>query len=105
MTQTLETGKKTTLSKVLNPADTVMDVATAPTVTKGRAYLFNGQQEERCSYNGIIGNQLQNVVRNLSTTAIPATAGTGLKWIAGTRVKFVAMHDQLVDRGEDINFA
>lgn len=51
MTQTLETGKKTTLSKVLNPADTVMDVATAPTVTKGRAYLFNGQQEERCSYN------------------------------------------------------
>lgn len=104
MTQTLETGKKTTLSKVLNPADTVMDLATAPTVTKGRGYLFNGQQEERFSYNGIIGNQLQNVVRNLSTTAIPATAGTGLKWIAGTRVKFVIMHDQLIDRGEDIDF-
>lgn len=44
-------------------------------------------------------------MRGLSQTAIPATAGTGLKWIAGTRVKFVAMHDQLVDRGEDINFA
>lgn len=62
-------------------------------------------QEEWFSYNGITGNQLQNVVRGLSQTAIPATAGTGLKWIAGTRVKFVAMHDQLVDRGEDINFA
>jgi len=105
MTQTLETGKKTTLSKVCNPWDTVMDLATAPTITKGRGYLFNWSQEEWFSYDGIIGNQLQNVVRWLSTTAIPATAGTGLKWIAGTRVKFVAMHDQLVDRGEDINFA
>lgn len=30
----------------------------------------------------------------MSKTADPATSGTGLTWIAGTKVKLVQMHDQ-----------
>jgi len=37
------------------------------------------------------------LTRGLSKTADPATAGTGLTFIAGTPVKLVAMHDQLPD--------
>ena len=37
----------------------------------------------------------------MSKTADPATAGTGLDWMAGTVVKIVAMHDQLADKGQD----
>jgi hypothetical protein len=36
----------------------------------------------------------------LSKTAIPATAGTGLSWIAGTIVQLVDMHDQLWDESK-----
>jgi hypothetical protein len=40
----------------------------------------------------------------LSQTADPATAGTGQVWIAGTKIKLVAMHDQMLDKleGDDV---
>ena len=36
----------------------------------------------------------------MSQTADPATAGTGLTWIAGTKVKLVQMHDQCWNSAE-----
>lgn len=100
MTQTIESGFKTTLSKALEAADTTMYVATAPTVTKGRVYLTNWQQEERISFTGVSGSTLTWLTRGLSQTADPATAGTGLRWIAWSVVKLVVMHDQLLDKNE-----
>jgi hypothetical protein len=40
----------------------------------------------------------------LSKTADPSTAGTGTAWIAGTTIKLVAMHDQMVDKQEATTF-
>lgn len=100
MTQTKETWYKSTLAKLLEPADTTMDVATAPTVTKGRLYLTNWQQEERIGFSWVSGTTLQNLTRWLSKTADPATSWTWLTWIAWTVVKLVIMHDQLVDKLE-----
>lgn len=100
MTQTKESWYKSTLAKLLEPADTTMEVATAPTVTKGRLYLTNWQQEEWIQFSWVSGTTLQNLTRWLSKTADPATAWTWLTWIAWTVVKLVVMHDQLVDKLE-----
>lgn len=101
MTNTFQSGFVTTTSRKINPSDTTILLKVAPTITKGRIYISNSAQEEWISYDGITGNELQNCVRWLSKTATPATAGTGLTWIAGTKVKFVAMHDQLLDKQND----
>jgi len=98
MVQTYQSGFKTTLAIILNPTDTTATLATVPTVTKGRLYLSDWQQEERMSFTGVSWSTVTGLTRGLSKTADPATAGTGLTWIAGTRVKLVAMHDQLVDK-------
>jgi len=97
MTTTYESGFKTYLAAKLNPTDVTMTVATAPTRTAGRIYLKSWSQEERISYTGVTGTTLTGLTRWLSKTADPATAGTGLTFIAGTPVKLVAMHDQLPD--------
>ncbi len=104
MVNTYESGFKTTLSIICNPTDTVLNLATVPTRTAGRLYLSNGSQEEWISYTGVSGSTVTWCTRWLSQTADPATAGTGLTWLAGTRVKLVAMHDQLPDKQQPTTF-
>lgn len=92
-----ESWYRSILAAKLAPADSTMTVATPPTVTSGRLYLNNWAQEERIKFTWVSGSTLTGLVRWLSKTADPATAGTGLSWIAGTEVKLVDMHDQLWD--------
>lgn len=77
-----------------------MEVATAPTVTKGRLLLQKGSTKEWIKYTGVSGTTLTGLTRGLSQTADPSTAGTGLTWKAGTQVTLVSMHDQLLDKQE-----
>ena len=95
---TFESWFKTTLSKVFDASDTTCYVATAPTVTSGRMYATNWQQEEWFSYSWVSGSTLTGCVRGLSQTADPSTAWTWKKWIGWTVIKFVAMHDQIPDK-------
>ena len=91
-----ESGYKSTLATKLNPWDTSMTVATAPTITSGRVYLKSWSQEEWMSFSWLSGNTLTWLTRQLSRTAIPATSqGSGYTWTAGTVVRIVAMHDQI----------
>lgn len=100
MAQTLETGYVTYLKEKLEPADTEMEVAVAPTVTKGRLYLKNGWQEEWIEFDGVSGTTLQTLARNLSKTSDPATTWTWKTRLAWTQVELVVMHDQLWDKLE-----
>lgn len=93
-----ESGYKSILAAKLDPADTSMTVAEAPTITAGRLYLKSWSQEEWIAFTGVSGTTITGLTRGLSQTADPATAGTGLTWIAGTAVKLVAMHDQIDDK-------
>jgi len=95
-----QTWFKTTLAAKLNPAVTTITLATAPTATTGRLYLKNWTQEEWISFTGVSGSTCTGLTRTLSQTADPATAGTGLTWIAGTKVKLVQMHDQCWNSAE-----
>lgn len=91
-----ETGYKSTLAVKLNPGDTSMTVAVAPTITAGRLYLKSGSQEEWIDFTGVSGTTLTWLSRQLSKTSTPATSqGSGYTWIAGTPVRIVAMHDQM----------
>lgn len=105
MTQTLESGYRTTTTSKIAPSDTTIFVKTSPAITKGRLYLSNWWQEERVSFDTIttVGSayRLNNCVRWLSRSADPATAWTWLTWIAGTVVKIVLMHDQPLDKQND----
>jgi len=60
--------------------------------------LINGNITEWISYTGVSGSTITGLTRNLSTTADPATGGTGLDWGAGSQILMVAMHDQIVDK-------
>ena len=104
MTQTFQSGFSTYLTRKLEAADTTAYVATAPTVTKGRIFITDGQNKERISYTGVSGSTLTWLTRWLSQTADPATSWTGTAWIAGTTIKLVAMHDQLPDKQEATTF-
>jgi len=101
MSVTFQSGFKATIAVKVNPADTSIELSTAPTKTKGRIYLSNGAQEEWISYTWVTGTTLTWCTRWLSKTADPSTSGTGLTWIAGTTVKLVAMQDQLLDKQQD----
>lgn len=91
-----ESWFKTTLAVKLNPGDTSMTLAIAPTVTAGRIYLKSGNQEEWINFTGVSGTTLTWLSRQLSKTLVPATSqGSGYTWIAGTPVRLVAMHDQM----------
>ena len=91
-----ESWFKTTLAVKLNPWDTSMTLAIAPTVTAGRIYLKSGNQEEWINFTGVSGTTLTGLSRQLSKTLVPATSqGSGYTWIAGTPVRLVAMHDQM----------
>lgn len=98
--QTFQSGFETTLALRLDPSDTTATLASVPTVTKGRMYLDNWEQKEWIKFTGVSGSTITGLVRGLSQTADPATAGTWLTWIAGTKIKLVAMHDQMLDRLE-----
>ena len=78
-----------------------MTVATAPTITSGRIFLDNGAQQERIQFTVVTDKVISGLTRGLSRTSSPATAGTGLARIAGTPLKIVAMHDQLIDKQLD----
>ncbi len=104
MTATYESGYNSTISLPLSASATSIEVATAPTRTKGRMKIYSWNLKERISYTGVSWTTLTGVTRWLSKTWIPATAGTGLPWIAWTKIKLVAMHDQLPDINEDTAF-
>lgn len=105
MTNTFESGYRTTTTSKISPSDTQIFIKTQPAITKGRVYLSNSWQEERVSFDTVttVGSvyRLNNCVRWLSRSADPATAWTGLTWIAGTVVKIVLMHDQPLDKQND----
>ena len=101
MAQTTQTWFNTTLASKLSPADTTLELATAPTITAGRVKVWVWSTAEWVKFTGLSGTTLTGLVRWLSKTAIPATAGTGLSHVAGTVVKIVFMHDQLLDREID----
>ena len=91
-----ESGYKSTLATKLNPWETSLTVATAPTITAGRVYLKSWSQEEWMEFTGVSGNTLTWLVRQLSKTAVPAVSeGSGYTWTAWTVVRIVAMHDQI----------
>lgn len=91
-----ESGYKSTLATKVNPWDTSITVATAPTITAGRLYLKSGSQEEWMEFTGLSGNTLTGITRQLSKTAVPAVSeGSGYTWTAWTVVRIVAMHDQI----------
>lgn len=91
-----ESGYKSTLATKVNPWDTSITVATAPTITSGRIYLKSGSQEEWMEFTGLSGNTLTGITRQLSKTAVPAVSEwSGYTWTAWTVVRIVAMHDQI----------
>lgn len=91
-----ESGYKSTLATKLNPGDTQLTVATAPSITNGRIYLKSWSQEEWMSFSGLDGNKLTWLVRQLSKTATPAVSEwDGYTWTAWTVIRIVAMHDQI----------
>ena len=91
-----ESGYKSTLATKVNPWDTSITVATAPTITSGRLYLKSGSQEEWMEFTGVSGNTLTWITRQLSRTSIPAVSEWGgYTWTAWTVVRIVAMHDQI----------
>lgn len=91
-----ESGYKSTLATKVNPWDTSLIVSTAPTITAGRLYLKNWNQEEWMSFTWLEGNTLTWLTRQLSRTTIPAVSEwDGYTWTAGTVVRIVAMHDQI----------
>lgn len=93
-----ESGKRTTVSKPISPADTTIYLASVPTVTSGRLYLKNDAQEERISYSGVSWSTVTGCNRNLSKVNDPVTSSTWLTRVAWTVVKLVLMHDQIVDK-------
>lgn len=101
MAQTTQTWFTTTLAKKLLPWDTTMVLATAPTITSWRVKVNVGNNSEWIKFTGLSGSTLTGLVRWLSKTAVPATSGTWLTHPAGTVVKIVIMHDQLLDKQED----
>lgn len=102
---TYQTWFETTIAFRVEPTDTTIKLATAPTATNGRLYIFNNAQEEWVSYTGVSGTSVTWVTRDLSKTADPATAWTGKTWIAWTTVRLVAMHDQMPDKKDSNAFA
>lgn len=102
-----ESGYKSTLATKVNPWDTSITVATAPTITSGRLYLKSGSQEEWMEFTGLDGNTLTWITRQLSKTSIPAVSEwSGYTWTAWTVVRIVAMHDQITGGNMDTsNFA
>lgn len=93
-----ESGKRTTLAKPVSPWDTTIYLASAPAGTETRAYIENDAQRERVLYTWISGNSITGCSRNISATADPASSGVWLTWVAWTVVKFVVMHDQIVNK-------
>lgn len=93
-----ETWFETTISSRVEPTDTTIKLAVAPTATNGRWYIFNNAQKEWISYTGVSGTSITWVTRDLSQTADPATVWTGKTWIAWTIFRVVAMHDQIPDK-------
>jgi hypothetical protein len=94
-----ESGYKQILAEKLNPADTSMVVSIAPTITSGRVYLKSWSQEEWITFTWKTWTTLTGLVRQLSKTADPAVStGDWYTWIAGTTVKIVSMHDQMLDK-------
>jgi len=102
-----ESGYRSTLATKVNPWDTSITVATAPTITSGRLYLKSGSQEEWMEFTGVDGNTLTWITRQLSKTSIPAVSEwDGYTWTAWTVVRIVAMHDQITGGNMDTsNFA
>lgn len=101
MATNLQSGKETQLALPLSTTDTDATLFSVPTVTSGRLFITDGIQRERVSYTGITGSKVTWLTRNLSVTWDPATGGTWLAFIAGSTVRLVAMHDQIVDKTAD----
>lgn len=99
MAQTFQTGFSTTLAAKLNSTDVTATVATAPTVTKGRFFIQSGNTKAWFAFTGVSGTTLTGLTFK-SQTADPSTTVTGQTFVAGTKIKLVAMHDQMSDKQE-----
>ncbi len=99
MTQTLQTGFRTTLGAKLNATDITCTVATAPTVTAWRMHVYSGSTHAWIKYTGLSGTTLTGVTF-VSQTADPATSVTGTAFPAWTSIELVEMHDQMLDKQE-----
>lgn len=96
---TFETGYRAILSDKLDPAVTSMKVSVAPTVTEGRLYLKSWSQEEWIGFTGVSWTTLTGLTRQLSQTADPSVSlWNWYTWIAWSKVKLVAMHDQMPNK-------
>ena len=93
-----QTWYTSTIALPVWAADTTIEVAVAPVATAWRMKIGRWTTVEWISYSWVSGTTLTGVVRWLSKTADPATAGTGQSWLAWTQIKLVAMHDQLFDK-------
>lgn len=109
MTQTFASGKSPRLVIKLNPSDTTLKCNTDPGVTAGRVFFTNNTQFEWISFTWVTNNgdstyTYTGLTRGLSQTADPATAWTGLTWLANQQFVLVAMHDQLFDKQQGVSF-
>jgi len=93
-----ESWYNSTLSAKLDAADTTMEVATAPTVTRGRLYLKSWSTEEWIQFTWVSGTTLTWLTRWLSQTADWVSGWTGSTWKAWQTVTLVEMHDQKFNR-------
>lgn len=99
-----ESWKSTFISEKLNAADVVLTYTWTITITTGRIYFINSEQEEWIDFTWNAASQLTWLTRGLSQTADPATWWTGKTWVAWSEFTIVAMHDQLPDKQTNNTF-
>lgn len=107
MAQQYASGETMRLTLKLTPAATSMTWNKDVGTTSGRFFLSNNNQVEWISFSGITNNgdgtyTYTGLTRGLSQTADPVTAGTGSTWLQNQECILVAMHDQLVDKTQDV---
>jgi len=101
MATTLEDNYKTTLSKKLEPWDTTVDVATAPTTaTAWSLYIVRWWVQEWMSFTGVSWTTLTWLTRALSKT----TGGTAQTFVGWSTIIITIMSRQLVDKLDDNTF-
>lgn len=102
MASQFASGKVPVLTRKLNAADSTAYLDSDVGITSGRLYLSNNLQEEWLSFSGVAASGSEyaysGLVRGLSQTADPSTAGTGKTWLAGQQCALVEMHDQMFNK-------
>lgn len=95
--QTFETWYRSTLSAKLNPTDTEIIVANAPTVTAWRMHVYRWNTHAWIKYTWVSWSSLTGVTF-VSQTANPTTSVTGIIFPAWSSIELAEMHDQMIDK-------